>query len=258
MIAHRPAAVRPLRAPACRVLSACMILGCAALAAAARAEEPSPRPEPTAVRTSCTAEERREALRAEQEQVLAAAPREVESLVAALEPGGPLAGWRLSHGLVVLAGGGVVALDRIDAPPPLPPLLLDAPSEASSPEDWLDVDGEDGPYRLAGWGYFATYVPGSEPPARRCIEPHEWFVHEAGWHTTDGGMILTPGAEREPPRPTGVGVFFWHPQTWDIHFWAGEDGVPTIAFDNPRAREGGVRLPEGSFFRLVNGRKEPP
>lgn len=67
---------------------------------------------------------------------------------AALEPGGPLAGWRLSHGLVVLAGGGVVAVDRID--------------------------------------------------------------------------------------------------------------VPTIGFDDPRPREGGVRLPEGSFFRLVDGRQVPP
>jgi hypothetical protein len=51
----------------------------------------------------------------------------------------------------------------------------------------------------------------------------------------DGGMLLTPDATGEPPRPQlKVGIYFWHPQAWDIHFWSGEDGVPTVSFHNPK------------------------
>ena len=64
----------------------------------------------------------------------------------------------------------------------------------------------------------------------------------------DGGMLLTPGATSEPPRPDAA-VFFWHPRAWDLHVWAGEDGVPTIAYENPNARRGGLALPAGSFLR---------
>ena len=126
------------------------------------------------------------------------------------------------------------------------------------PEDWTDYDGPDGPYRLTGWAYIAPYTPGSRPPSRPCIEQDEWFVHEAGWHLRDGAMHLTPDAAEEPPRPLlPAGIHFWHPQVWDIHFWVGEDGVPAVTFDNPTARTGGLRLPEGAFFRLVDGRKQP-
>jgi hypothetical protein len=46
-------------------------------------------------------------------------------------------------------------------------------------------------------------------------------------------MLLTPDARGEPPRPQlKVGIYFWHPRAWDIHFWSGEDGVPTISFHN--------------------------
>jgi hypothetical protein len=188
-------------------------------------------------------------LRAEQTKVLAAAPLQVASLDEAIEPGGPLAGWRLSHGLVVIAGGEAVPLDNLQAKEPLPPLLLYAPAATSSPADWLDFDGPDGPYRLVGWGYLAPYEEGRPPPSRPCIDAREWSLHEAGWHTRDGGMLLTPGVAAEPPPPeTDVGVYFWHPRAWSIHYWRGDDGEPTVAFDNPRARPGGVRLPEGAFL----------
>jgi hypothetical protein len=196
-------------------------------------------------------------MRALQAKVLGAAPRQVDSLAKAVEPGGPLAGWRLSHGLVVLAGAGAVAVDNPAAKDPMPQILLYAPSPSSSPADWLDFDGPDGPYTLVGWAYFAPYEPGSQPPRRPCIAASEWLVHEAGWHTRDGGMTLTPGAAAEPPRrQLEAGVHFWHPQVWDIHFWAGDDGVPTVSFANPNARKGGLELPEGTFFRFVNGRKQ--
>lgn len=207
----------------------------------------------------CTADERREALRGIQSGVLGVAPREVRSLERAVQPGGELDGFRLSHGLVVLSGAGGVAVDNLNAQPPLPPLLIYAPSPSSSPSDWLDFDGEEGPYQLVGWAYFGPYSPGSSPPGLPCLGPGDWLVHEAGWHLLDGGMHLTPDALTEPdPVPDlPAGIHFWHPQVWDAHFWLGEDGVPDVAFENPRARQGGVHLPDGSFFRLVNGRKQP-
>src|SRR5688572_25000317 len=152
-------------------------------------------------RTSCTGAQRRDALQAMQTAVLAAAPTEIPSLAAAVRPGGALAGWRLAHGYVVLAGAGAVGVDNLAARDPLPPLLLYAPSEASSPTAWRDFDGPDDPYRLVGWAYIGPYTPGSQPPHRRCIAADEWMVHEAGWHLTDSNMRLTPGAAVEPPRP---------------------------------------------------------
>ena len=151
----------------------------------------------------CTASQRREALRAMQTAVLAVAPDRIPSMTKARAPGGPLAGWRLAHGHVVLSTAGAIGVDNLEAREPLPPLLLYAPSETSAPAAWLDFDGPDDPYRLVGWGYLAPYTPGSTPPQRTCIEPDEWLVHEAGWHLMDGGMHLTPGATpSRPVRPT--------------------------------------------------------
>jgi hypothetical protein len=113
--------------------------------------QPESSPPPvTAQQTGCTSEQHREVLRALQTQVLAGAPRHLESIEHAVQPGGPLAGWRLSRGHVVIAGGGAVPLDHLKAKDPMPPLLLYAPSPATAPADWLDFDGPDGPYRLIG------------------------------------------------------------------------------------------------------------
>lgn len=205
-------------------------------------------PRLTPEQTGCSPEERRAALKEMQAEVLQAAPLELESLQRALRPRGPLAGWGLSHGYVVLAGAGAVVVDNLQARPPLPQLLLYEPSPASAPADWLDFDGPDDPYRLVGWAYLAPYTAGSEPPRRRCVAPGEWLVHEAGWHLKDGGMHVTPGATEEPPRPAGLAVHMWHPRAWDLHVWRREDGVPTVAFANPRARRGGKELPDDAFF----------
>jgi hypothetical protein len=197
----------------------------------------------------CTPEQRDAALRANQAAVLGVAPDTLASLTDAIGPGGPLAGWQLTHGLVVLAGAGAVAVYGSAARAPMPPVLLYAPSASSSPSEWLDFAGSDGPYRLVGWGYVAPYVPGSTPPERTCVEPHEWYVHEAGWHLRDGDMLLTPGEAAEPRRPSvPAGVLLWHPRLWDLHVWRGDAGVPTIALDNPRAPRGGLELPPGSFL----------
>jgi hypothetical protein len=207
---------------------------------------------------SCAPSQRRDALRAMQAAVLAAAPDRIASMTKALAPGGPLAGWRLAHGHVVLSTAGAIGVDNLEAREPLPPLLLYAPSETSAPADWLDFDGPDDPYRLVGWGYLAPYAPSSTPPQRPCIEANEWLVHEAGWHLLDGGMHLTPGATTEPPRPPGLKILMWHPRVWALHAWRGGDGVPSTAFANPGRKKGGLDLPADAFFRMVNGRRVRP
>jgi hypothetical protein len=205
----------------------------------------------------CTAGQREALLRSWQELVLKTFPREVDSLDTATRSGGPLEGWRLSHGHVVIAGGGAVPLDNPKMKAPMPQILMYAPSPSSSPADWIDFDGADGPYRLIGWAYFAPYEPGSVPPRLPCIRESEWVVHEAGWHLMNGGMLLTPDARVEPPRPAiKTGIHMWHPQVWDIHFWIEDDG-PVVSFNRPKAPDGGLCLPAGSFYSVRNGRKEP-
>lgn len=228
------------------------------LAATAAAFLLAPLSAQVAADAPCTPEERREALRSIQSDVLSAVPEAVPSLAEAVRPGGALEGWRLSHGLVVLAGSGGVAIDNIEVSPPVPQVLIYSPSEESEPGDWLDFDGDDGPYRLVGWAFLVPYEEGSSPPDRPCIEAEEWFVHEAGWHLLDGGMQLTPGATTAPPSPTEPGGYFWHPQGWDIHFWRGADGVPTITFHNPQGRPGGLPLLQGTFYYLRDGQRTPP
>ena len=206
----------------------------------------------------CSLDQRREVLRALQRQVLERVPQELDSLEEAMKPGGALAGWRLTHGHVVMAHSGAVPVGNILAKDPLPQLLQYAPSPTSASSDWLDFDGEDGPYRLIGWAYLAPFDPAG-PPKRHCIEPSEWFIHDAGWHLKDGGMLATPDAAVEPPRPElSVGIYMWHPKQWDLHLWIHAEGVPTISFANPNASGGGYHLPEWVSYSLVDGRKVLP
>lgn len=145
------------------------------------------------------------------------------------------------------------------------PLSRTIPSLAAAILPWAasaqDVDctaEERREYRLTGWAFAIPFEPGSEPPRIDCVAPAEWFVHEAGWHTMDGGMQLTPDARGEPPRSHARSeIYFWHPRVWDAHFWRGEDGVPTVVFDNPRDAGHGLQLPRDAFFRLRDGRKVP-
>lgn len=234
-------------------------LGAFGTIGAVSAGEPSERgSQVTELTAGCTRHQREEVLRAMQTEVLQAVPTELVSFADAREPGGPLKGWGLSHGYVVLDTAGAVATDNLRAAPPVPPLLLYEPSAESRPADWIDFDGPDDPYRLVGWAYVAPYTFGSEPPQQRCIAPSEWFVHEAGWHLKDGGMYLTPGATTEPPRPAGLAIHMWHPRVWDLHVWRGEQGVPTVSFANPGERHGGKVLPKESFFHFLSGYARAP
>jgi hypothetical protein len=39
----------------------------------------------------------------------------------------------------------------------------------------------------------------------------------------------------------------WHPRIWDLHVWRGDDGRAIVEFANPKARPGGLQLPEAAF-----------
>jgi hypothetical protein len=77
----------------------------------------------TAQSENCTVEERRDALRAMQAQVLAVAPQRLDLLEKAIQAGGPLAQWIMSHGHVVFAHSGAVPVGNARAKDPLPQLL---------------------------------------------------------------------------------------------------------------------------------------
>jgi hypothetical protein len=198
---------------------------------------------------ACTDEARGDSLRALQERVLAVVPRTLDSLEGAVDAGGPLDGFELSHGHVVLSGMGVTVV-HIRAAEPMPQLLIYRPADSSSPDEWLDFDGPDGPYTFVGWGYLPRFEDGGPVPSRHCIPEEEWFIHEAGWHLWDGNMQVTPGASDEPPRPTDdERIWYWHPRSWDIRLWVEEGGIPRISIEDERAPAGGLEMPEGAFVR---------
>lgn len=140
---------------------------------------------------------------------------------------------------------------------------LDAPGSFTDPF-------ADPPYRLIGWGYFVEYDPAARP-ALGCVPAAEWFIHEAGWHTSDGGFIATtpPGepaglrgrdAIALPPvlpapattaGPSGflsVGVI-WHRRYWDLHVWRNDGGFPGFGIFNTFGGPAfGAALPAGAFF----------
>ena len=102
----------------------------------------------------------------------------------------------------------------------------------------------DPPYELIGWTYGALYQPG-DPPSLGCVPSSAWFVHEAGWHTPDGGMAAHPHSEAVPGEAALNGVLpppdaespapgsWWHPRLWDLHVWLDGDGPPVVQIANP-------------------------
>lgn len=192
---------------------------------------------------ACTQAARLEALRAVQASVGASFPSVVTNLDSASAPGRALEGYAPSHGHVVLQGLGL-ALVNIRAPEGAPELLFYRAS--GQPAGWLDCVGADPPYTLVGWGYLAP--PSTPPPAVHCLQPAEWFIHEAGWHMKDGSMVVTSGAVKEPERPAALAdrIWYWHPSAWDIHLWLDPSGVPRVTELDAQAPAGGISLP-GAF-----------
>jgi hypothetical protein len=126
-----------------------------------------------------------------------------------------------------------------------PNLLLFLPSATVAGRP--DLSRPDATYSLIGWAYAVnlTTAPGPFPPSVGCFPLHEWFFHEAGVHTLDGGFSL--GVASAPGVP--------HERLWDLHVWARPDsGIPELAILNVTGAGGattpsaGFEAPEGSFF----------
>lgn len=157
--------------------------------------------------------------------------------------------------------------------PNYPFFLLYAPTGRPAPtpdgrEGTFDDIWADPPFELIGWIYGAKYNPLKRPHIDG-IPDEAWFVHEAGWHMSDGSQILTPPREecpgelaQDPPNPPGPVLFnqrgelifplMGHGRAWDVHLWVNPDinQTPVITTDEPFSRlpAGTLDLPKGAFF----------
>ncbi|HEX5726856.1 MAG TPA: hypothetical protein VFX98_15375 [Longimicrobiaceae bacterium] len=145
--------------------------------------------------------------------------------------------WIPAHFVVSNYGYGMAmapasaAVDMPENPNPFEPLLLMYRPRNNS--DGLDHI-PDPPYELVGWGYGGAFDPAHKPDMGCAIVAEEFFIHEAGYHTPDGGFVATPPAEATPGSvvaerplpPTTVGV--WHPRVWDVHVWVNRGGTPVV------------------------------
>ena len=140
-------------------------------------------------------------------------------------------------------------------------------------EGTFDDIWPDPPYELIGWLYGTVYDPAKRPHLDG-IPDEAWFVHEAGWHMSDGRQILMPPREnclgevtQDPPIPPGptyvndegdtVFAIVGHGRAWDIHFWRNPNikQPPLIAMNEPfdRLPRGTLDLPYGAFFSPAVG-----
>jgi hypothetical protein len=126
-----------------------------------------------------------------------------------------------------------------------PNLLLFLPSATVAGRP--DLSHPAATYALIGWAYAVnlTTAPGPFPPNVGCFPLHEWFFHEAGVHTLDGGFSLGVASALGVP----------HERLWDLHLWARSgSGIPELAILNVTGAGGattpsvGFEAPEGSFF----------
>ena len=113
--------------------------------------------------------------------------------------------------------------------------------------------------RLIGWAYPLDYEP-CDWPSLPGVPEEAWFVHEAGWHLSDGDMILTPPEEEyagqldmdDEPESRPTGGLVWHGRTWDLHVWVNPTGgVPVMSIFEPFGylRDSEVlTLDDGAFF----------
>ena len=212
----------------------------------------------TAASTSrCSRAQRRRALAREQRLVLAGlGPLTVlrnpadQAMLAAR-------GWAIPpHGYTSLGGMGFTVTHlAFLAPmqPGRPHLLFYEPSREA--KNVVDALGPDFPYRLRGWGYIPPYDYHQHPSLFSCLRRGDWFVHERGVHTLDGGFYAIPpeesvhgtaaGDEPALPPPDHLGVP--HARFWDIHFWLG-DRVPAVSLLNPGPMIPGVDPHLGEWF----------
>lgn len=178
----------------------------------------------------------------------------------------PEAGGYLPSHLFDVVGGMGLTLARVHEygdhhQPDLnqPDLLFYVPANPEKPAlggDFTDLIA-DGDYLLVGWGYYADYIPGEIPQISglsegTTIPESEWFIHESGWHTIDGGFEPTPPqgeswrgeAPGVPPtrathKPDKMPVGA-HGRVWDLHVFrsdlkGAETSAPVLSILAPQA-----------------------
>jgi hypothetical protein len=181
----------------------------------------------------------------------------------------------LPHGRSSIRGNGftrstVPLATLLGAPPGLnrPNLLFYAPRPQNIAGGELDVDyvndvsdpnSINNPYSFIGVAHTQLYDPDNRP-IMGCIPSDAWFVHEAGYHLSDGGMAMTrpdndipPGARNMQtplPRPRPPNRTIGHARLWDLHVWADPAGgtTPILRINRPGGVPG-LRLPPRAFFR---------
>jgi hypothetical protein len=116
-------------------------------------------------------------------------------------------------------------------------LLLPSMTVAGSP----DLSDPAATYSLIGWAYAVNLTTSDEdtPPDAGCFPRHEWFFHEEGHHTADGGFSPGLGSALGPP----------HARLWDIHVWRRPDGLPALGILNIA---GGVTTPAAGYQGPAN------
>lgn len=169
----------------------------------------------------------------------------------------------------------------------IPDLLFFAPRprapQGESVADYrraLLDDRPDPPYRLVGWAYGEAQRNTLRRPSLGCVPSKHWFVHEAGFHTRNGGFRptppvppettpgITPGSTRIltpadtpsatvlPGGPPHMGIRGpWHPRIWDLHMWfdprpecADGSCLPLVQELSPTFIDG-ISFPPRSFFQ---------
>lgn len=135
------------------------------------------------------------------------------------------------------------------------------PGESEEIYQQLITDNaQEGGSRLEGLVYGVTHNDTKRRPRLGCIPSSEWFIHEAGSHTPDGGMIRFQVNEDVPGEtlvngvaaPAGFNAPFgsvWHPRIWDLHAWLpeDEDALPILQIDSPEPIPG-LQMRPGLFF----------
>lgn len=163
-----------------------------------------------------------------------------------------------NHGHIAVQGIGVSFIKAGNAPPDLPGILFTVGANGAD----LTDDQPDEPYTVVGWGHGAVWPSQAQPPQPLlgCVPYHEWFIHEAGWHTPDdGGMVLDvpPYNPLMPPQAAielGASPDNWHPRFWDTHYWwDGPGTMPWMSIFHHDASGAlipatGVATPNGMFF----------
>lgn len=129
----------------------------------------------------------------------------------------------------------------------------------------------DSPYRLAGWAYAETQRDVRRRPSLRCVPSKHWFVHEAGFHLSNGGFLPTPPGGETVRGETRVVVMadtanavalgitpsrpVWHPRIWDLHIWLDRGpgcrdlSCPTVIQIESPSPIDGLPTPRNTFFR---------